>query len=409
MEEYGNPHKSRVILYAAFAILGLAICFTFVISVIALGIGGKAYALADDNGNSNNNIPSPVVTSLSSTPPSGYYALGSTVVSGWKTNYAPLTFARSDHQAVTLADGIYVMGGTGSNGEGATPTTNVVEMYTPSTDTWTTKAPLQQSRYRFAASVIANKIYVTGGRIQDDLTALSSLEVYDPTTNTWTYKSPLPFGISDHTSFAINGILYVVGGYDGDYSNILNTTFAYDPSKDSWMQVGSINVARGDLVGVAYNGKGYLTGGWGYPDYSLVTVLEEFDPNSNTWIIKEGTTPDRGGDRGYEVLNGRFIVVGGEGEENSNSKPLQAVELYDIKTGLWTPGSPIPYPILRTGCSVWDTTSTTTTTTTTLYCFGGQECPGGFNTACLLDGPAVDVVTVAAYAEHTVYSYAPLS
>jgi len=106
-----------------------------------------------------------------------------------------------------VGDGIYIIGGTGTNGEGGNPTTNVTEMYSPVTNTWTRMAPLQQARYRFAATAIGTQIYIMGGRIRDDNNALASMEVYDTTTNTWTYKAPLPYGRSDHTSFEINGIV----------------------------------------------------------------------------------------------------------------------------------------------------------------------------------------------------------
>ena len=116
-------------------------------------------------------------------------------------------------------------------------------------------------------------------------------------------------------------------------------------------------------------------------------------------------------DKGYEQIYGQFILVGGEGDESGDSKPLQAVDLYDMNTGIWYSRAPLPYTSLRMACSSW-TNSSSPSLQTMVFCFGGEECPSGTNIACLLDGPtavAKDIASAAAYTEYTVYTYAPLA
>jgi len=384
---------------AALVLAVAFVCGTFIIAVIALGLGGKAYDLANSD---DSPVDSQVLTSLSANAPNGYIAIGSTTLSEWQY-IAPLSFARSDHGAVTVGNGIYVIGGTGTNGEGAQPTTNANEMYSPATNTWTSKAPLQEARYRFGIAALGTKIFVMGGRVRDDYAVLASMEVYDTTTDTWTYASPLPVPRSDHVAFEISGKIYVTGGYDGDY-NILNSTFAYNPSTNSWTQVAPLTVSRGDLMGVSFNGKGYVVGGWGYPDYTLLSTLEEYNPVNDTWIVKEGTLPTLAGDKGFAVINNQFMVVAGENNENGNSKPLQAVSLYNLKSGIWDTRAPLPYPALRLACAAW----TNTQSLQRVYCFGGQHCLSGENTACPLYNEIPeggDLDTAAVYTEYQLYSF----
>lgn len=116
-------------------------------------------------------------------------------------------------------------------------------------------------------------------------------------------------------------------------------------------------------------------------------------------------------DKGFAEINGQFVLIGGEGDENGDSKPLQAVDMYDMDTGIWSIGAALPYPSLRMACSSWTNTSSPWQETM-IFCFGGEECPAGTNIACLLDGPsavAKDISSSAAYTEYIVYSYAPLS
>ena len=98
------------------------------------------------------------------------------------------------------ADGkIYVMGGRTA---GAYSTVNVTEIYDPSTNSWTTGAPLLYPVVAYASAVVNNKIYVIGG--QDELFGFNGFvpfgepapnptpninvqftQIYNPATNSW--------------------------------------------------------------------------------------------------------------------------------------------------------------------------------------------------------------------------------
>lgn len=95
MEEFSN-RKTHLLLIAVIAVLAVLLFFTFVIAVIALSVGGKAYDMANGSsrGSGNSAVAPSVITSLQTTPPTGYYSLGSTIVANWNTNLPPLSFAR---------------------------------------------------------------------------------------------------------------------------------------------------------------------------------------------------------------------------------------------------------------------------------------------------------------------------
>src|ERR1700747_3497783 len=56
--------------------------------------------------------------------------------------------------------------------------------------TWTEKAPLSTARWGVGSEVVNGIVYVLGGN--NNTTLLLTNEAYDPSTNTWTTKAPIP-------------------------------------------------------------------------------------------------------------------------------------------------------------------------------------------------------------------------
>ena len=132
---------------------------------------------------------------------------------------AAMPVAREGAQAVTLPDGrIAVVGGATqcaynnlcSNGT----VYNRVDVYTPATNSWSTLAPMQSPRYRFAAVLYQGAIYAIGG--SDGTQALASVEAYDPGTDTWGTAARLPQATLAPDAVVDRGNrLDVFGGFDG--------------------------------------------------------------------------------------------------------------------------------------------------------------------------------------------------
>eukprot|EP01112_Ceratiomyxa_fruticulosa_P001853 TRINITY_DN12014_c0_g1_i1.p1 TRINITY_DN12014_c0_g1~~TRINITY_DN12014_c0_g1_i1.p1 ORF type:complete len:312 (-),score=55.35 TRINITY_DN12014_c0_g1_i1:167-1072(-) len=147
---------------------------------------------------------------------------------------------------VISAEGkIYVLGGCdtgkrtiwGSSSSNITPQSlDVVEMYDPSTKTWTTLSPMCFSRSSFGATYYNGYIYVTGGESSQRVTLansdenegsqsqkgkiervindmLESCERYNVQKDAWEYWSDLKSGPrAGHKMLVFNGKVYVVGG-----------------------------------------------------------------------------------------------------------------------------------------------------------------------------------------------------
>ena len=62
--------------------------------------------------------------------------------------------------------------------------------YDPVSNSWATKANLQDAREYLGLGVVNGILYAVGGDVNDGETNL--VEAYDPATDTWTFKSPMP-------------------------------------------------------------------------------------------------------------------------------------------------------------------------------------------------------------------------
>jgi hypothetical protein len=106
---------------------------------------------------------------------------------------------------------IYAIGGqTGHRG-----VIDTVEEYDPIADTWTTRASKEPPPQRLdpGSALLDGKVYVVGG--EKGKTAggpLSTVDVYDPTTDTWTVESSMLTARRVLGAAALNDTLYAVGG-----------------------------------------------------------------------------------------------------------------------------------------------------------------------------------------------------
>jgi N-acetylneuraminic acid mutarotase len=81
------------------------------------------------------------------------------------------------------------------------------------------------ARRDLAAVVLNNRIYAIGG--SDGQSTLNLVEVYDPSTNIW---STAPSPLAARTQFgavALNGFVYLMGGAAG--TSVLGTVEQYSP------------------------------------------------------------------------------------------------------------------------------------------------------------------------------------
>ncbi|XP_057956367.1 F-box/kelch-repeat protein At5g26960 [Malania oleifera] len=115
----------------------------------------------------------------------------------WQLTFFPtpdeavLTHAR----AVAIGRRIYILG------------RNVMIRYDAWTGTMSEKSPTVFPRKKFAAAVIAGKIYVAGGAART-----AAVEEYDPDTDEWRVVADAPRRRYGCIGAAVDGVFYVIGG-----------------------------------------------------------------------------------------------------------------------------------------------------------------------------------------------------
>ena len=248
---------------------------------------------------------------------------------------APMPTARTGVATGVVNGQLYAVGG--SLAYEAPRTVN--EAYDPSTNTWATKAPAPTSRAMAEAGAIAGKLYVVGGCITSDcrIGTTNVLEIYDPITNTWTTGAPMATARSTFALGVIGGRLYAAGG-NGPCPPCaaVSTLEIYDPLTNSWSAGAPMPTPRGNqLQGAVAGGKFYVVS----TDASLaeVPILDAYDPVTNTWALRTPMSIPR---VAYGVVEAGGIIYAISGILPTGT-PTNAVEAYDPATDNWTTVAPI--------------------------------------------------------------------
>ena len=204
-------------------------------------------------------------------------------------------------------------------------------------DSWEIKQPMPTSRAGPQGGAIDGLLYVAGGAGNPSLCPISgctTLEVYDPSSDSWSTLAPMPTARSSPGAAVIGGRLYVAGGFDGGPS--LTTLEAYDPGSDSWDDtLAPMPAGRGNPAVAAFGGQLFVFGG--DSGGSGTTTVYVYDPSTDTWATKPAAIPAPMNGAAAAVIGNLIYLVGGTA--------TYTLHIYNPTTDTWGTGAPMPVRI----------------------------------------------------------------
>lgn len=241
------------------------------------------------------------------------------------------------HQANALPDGrILFSGGYAKPGTAAYAS---AEIYDPATGLFTLIAPMQQARTNHGAVTLADgRVLVIGGTIATSpaLVGTATAELYDPATGQWTYTGNLSSARSRVLARLLpDGKVFVMNedGYDSNkyYGEV------YDPATGTFTRTGNVLEASGwhGLVVLA-DGRVMKLGGYANSNYSR--RAEIWDPATNQWNATGSMLEARQDVKPALLPDGKVLVAGG----SNVMVALNTSEIYDPATGLFTAAGVMP-------------------------------------------------------------------
>lgn len=204
---------------------------------------------------------------------------------------APLPTGRWGGHAVVIDGLIYTVGGAVRDGSGTEIYYGTVEVYDPVQNTWTTKTPMPYvtvsgqimvGREGMTTAVVNGLIYAIGG--WGGWPELAYIQIYDPSSDTWTTSVPpslgtiiqgtvsqplpdMPTPRDDFGFGVVNGIIYAIAG-DTNLFNDYNRTScctsaveAYNPVTNTWSTVTNALTVRDDFAASVVDSKIYAMAG----------------------------------------------------------------------------------------------------------------------------------------------------
>ena len=178
----------------------------------------------------------------------------------WQTSGLPGSpNAKGGSATAVIGAKLYIAGGV-TNGNYTL--FDVLEIYDSASNSWSTGAPPPKALSYAAGAALYGKFYVVGGSYRDSSSNYiqsNSLYIYDPSTNSWSTGAPMPTAREGASAVVVNGKLYVLGGDNGAE---LSTVEIYDPASDTWTTGPALPTQVYLGAAGVIGSKIYITGGY---------------------------------------------------------------------------------------------------------------------------------------------------
>jgi len=266
-----------------------------------------------------------ILSKMSAAPP-GYTSSGQfTAKAATWSQRADMPTARWRACAAVVADLVYVFGGRNK----ATAVQDTVEVFNPATNTWVSNEPMPTARRGCAATVVNDQVLVLGG---ENPNGVPAIEEYDPGKNTWTIRPPMPEPLFGIAVVEVGGTIYVVGGRQETSGTPWAKMSAVDPATGVWTPKAALPAPNHLHTASAVGGRIYVFGGH---NSGSLDVAYEYDPSTNTWTTKPPMPTARHGAAAAHV-GGNIYVSGGLTPGSNSQVPVGVVEVYSVAGEDWS-------------------------------------------------------------------------
>lgn len=213
-------------------------------------------------------------------------------------------------------DVIYIIGGQAGDGSYV----ETVQSYNITNNSITTVAPLPTKRRQLNSVVYDNKIYVLGGELENTGERTGALEVYDPSSDSWSTLTSMPTPRECDLAL-IDDKIYAFGGYDG--SSGLTTVEIYDIENDSWSVANDMPYDLSAYHLASFENFVFLFGD--YDDH--IDEVNMYNANDDSWI--KLSTNFTGRRHAAVVRNGDWIYVIGGYDGNTVFDTVEKCKPYE--------------------------------------------------------------------------------
>jgi len=235
----------------------------------------------------------------------------------------------------------YIFGGV-SNGT----IVNTARRYDSNLNAWTGLAPMPYYSEAPSAACLDGKIYVTEGG------GLTHLNIYTISSNTWSTGATLPRGVQGAAMAAWNGKVYLIGG-DNNFDpsgGVSDQVNIYDIVANAWNDTGASMPSGVSNMGFIQLGSViYISGGWwALSPGSNSNLTQRYDLDLDSWEIGSAFTPARS-DFPLTATSQYLYAMGGDQSGGGFWDSSNVVWRYDLNAwpnGNWqNVGDNLPYAL----------------------------------------------------------------
>lgn len=253
---------------------------------------------------------------------------------------ASMHVARAFHTATLLPDGrVAIIGGVEQINQRYVALADV-ELYDPTRNTWSIAAPEPRPRGMHAAVLLNDgRILILGGSGSRPVAARpgalatqNSVDLYDPSTNSWSLLPSMHYARALPTGMLLPDGRVLVIGDDGPNEG---TAELFNPRSERWSDAPTPGLRAESVAVRLRSGEILVAGGVGESSATL------FDWRRNAWHDAGHMQNVRASASGTLLANGDVLVAGGFGHLIA---PFATAEIYDSRgrSSLATARTPVP-------------------------------------------------------------------